>query len=148
MIQYTDIKKVISPDSECPKETESNSNSNMKPELIVSTYLNFAQKVFLRLAAPKMWGLTQEGYIRPEVVDYKGEWYIKTGEDKTYYKDPETCNWDEVIASGLYTPTGVKVGEEELYSTEEERKIIGQKINEVAKIIADSASKKNDKRLY
>ena len=76
-------------------------------------HFEFVQKLFLRLATPKMWGLHPEyGYTRPQVIDYNGEWFIKMGEDNTYYKEPK-CDFDEAIASGLYQPTGVKVGDEE-----------------------------------
>ena len=85
----------------------------MIEEMFDKEHFEFVQKLFLRLAAPKMWGLNPEyGYTRPQVIDYNGEWYIKMGEDNTYYKEPK-CDWDAAVASGLYKPTGVKVGDEE-----------------------------------
>lgn len=105
-LKYT---MVVSANSKCPKEKE-------KPtfdDTIKMARLKFVEKLFLRLASPKLWGLHPEyGYTRPQVIDYNGEWYIKMGEDNTYYKEPK-CDFDKAVMSGLYQPTGVKVGEEE-----------------------------------
>ena len=102
---------VVSPQGKCPKEKYIDGLTF--DEETALAHLKFIGKLYLRLAVPKMWGLHPEyGYTRPQVIDYNGEWYIKMGEDNTYFKEPE-CDWKAAIASGLYQPTGVKVGDEE-----------------------------------
>ena len=77
--------------------------------------LEIAKKVFFRLVSPKMWGLKPDpdgGWVRPELVEYNGEWYIKKDfDDKKVFKNSYN-DFSEDIRNGEYVPTGVKVGEE------------------------------------
>ena len=81
----------------------------------VENFLNITRRVALNMVGPKMWGLHPEnGYVRPQIVEYNGEWYIKVKEDNEYFQEPY-YDYEKDIESGLYVPTGVKVGEKNIY---------------------------------
>ena len=82
-------------------------------ELQITTFdFNLVKRMLLNMIAPKMWGIMPEkGWVRPQVIAYNGEWYIRLQDDTEYFQDPY-YNYKQDVENGIYVPTGVKVGEE------------------------------------
>ena len=81
---------------------------NMKKERF-----KFTVQVLVNMPSSKMWGLhPDKGWCRPLVVEHNGEWYIKENSQHEQYFDERYYDFTKDIQSGIYQPTGIKVGEE------------------------------------
>ncbi len=76
-------------------------------------WIDVIKRILIKLVGSTSWGLHPEnGWSRPMVIDYKGEWYMLVNPNENRYFEEMYFDYSDDVKRGDYVPMGIKVGEE------------------------------------